>query len=78
LITEDSDNYVEFTQRLNDPRLEYTLEVSKDLQNWNSGADYLEAISLSEAQENAGRVRYRILNNDGQNCFVRVVVNLND
>ena len=68
--------HVEFTQRLNDPSLEYVVEVSKDLNTWNGGEAYFEAVPVSEAEENAGRVRYRVLNSEGGSCFVRVLVNL--
>ena len=78
LIDEADEMFVEYTQRLNDSRLEYVVEVSQDLKTWNSGAAYFEAVALSESQENAGRVRYRILDSNGANCFVRVLVNLND
>ncbi len=78
LIRDGDASYVEFTQRLNDPRLEYIVEVSKDLTTWNSGTEYLEPVAVSEADENAGRVRFRILGANEQNCFVRVLVNLND
>ena len=78
LITESDGSYVEFTKRLNDPRLVYTLQVSKDLTTWEQGAEAYESVEVSEADENAGRVRYKILSDDGEACFVRVVVELND
>jgi hypothetical protein len=78
LITEADDVFVEYTERLNDPSLTYTLEVSKDLTNWNSGSEYLEAVTLSESLENEGRMRFRVLGDTAHNCFVRVVVTLNN
>ena len=78
LITESGETFVEYTQRLNDPRLVYTVEISKDLTNWNSGAEHFESVALSESAENAGRVRFKILGDDTQNTFVRVLVVLND
>lgn len=65
---------VEFTQRLNDASLSYTLECSPDLVNWHSGAEHFESIDLGEDAENSGRVRYRVIGSDETNCFVRVVV----
>ena len=70
--------HVEFTQRLNDSRLEYVLELSKDLVTWNSGSEFLEGVALSESLENSGRVRFRVLDSSGGHCFVRVLVNLKD
>lgn len=78
LIKESEQYFVEYTQRLNDSRLEYIVEVSDDLTTWNRGPDYFEAVPMSEAEENTGRIRYRILNAEDQNCFVRVLVNLRD
>lgn len=78
LINEGEDVFVEYTQRMNDPRLEYIVQVSKDLSTWNSGESHFEAVEVSEAEENAGRVRFRIVDADGNNCFVRVLVNLNN
>lgn len=78
LITEGDSKYVEYTQRLNDSRLEYIVEVSSDLKTWNRGPEYFEAVELSEAEENLGRVRYRLVDADAASNFVRIIVTLND
>ena len=78
LVSDADGVYVEFTQRMDDPNLEYIPAVSKDLVTWNAGEAYLEPVELDLADENAGRVRYRILDADSGNCFVRVTVNLNN
>lgn len=73
LIEEDSGIHVEFTRRLNDPNLEYVVECSPDLSTWHSGDAFFEAVPLSESEENAGRVRYRIIGSEeGGQCFIRV------
>ncbi|MGJ8649124.1 MAG: cadherin-like domain-containing protein [Opitutaceae bacterium] len=71
--------HFEFTKRLNDNRLEYIVECSPDLVNWNSGPDHFESIGLNDAQTNSGRVRYRVRAADTEEqCFIRVRVILND
>ena len=77
-VVGEGDVQVEFTQRLNDSRLEYIVEHSTDLATWVSGPEHFESLPVSVADENAGRVRYRLLGVDGQSCFVRVLVNLKD
>ncbi len=69
---------VEYTQRLNDDRIDYVLQHSTDMVVWNSGAEYFEALPVTESEENAGRVRYRVINTDAKSSFIRVSVNLND
>jgi len=71
--------YFEFPTRLNDPRLDYVVESSLDLVEWNGGPEYFEAVPLNEAEENAGRVRYRVLEPDGPGgTYMRVRVELNE
>jgi hypothetical protein len=74
----DGSLQVEYTKRLNDERLEYVLQHSSDMVEWNSGAEDFEALPVTEAEENAGRVRYRVIDTGAKNCFIRVSVNLND
>lgn len=71
--------HIEFTKRLNDPSINYIVECSGDLSEWHSGPEVFEAVPLSEAEENAGRVRYRVIDSaeTGQ-CFIRVRVELID
>ncbi|PXA05116.1 hypothetical protein DDZ13_03910 [Coraliomargarita sinensis] len=69
-----------FTQRLNDPSIRYIVECSPDLNQWHSGAEYFEAVELSEEAENAGRVRYRVVGSEDSStqCFIRVRIELVD
>jgi len=69
---------VQFTQRLNDPSIQYIVECSDDLNEWHSGPEYFESVSLPASEENAGRVRYRVVDPNGGlgNCFIRVRVEL--
>lgn len=73
----DGDFQFEFTQRLNDPRLEYIVECSPNLVDWHSGEAFFVELPLDEAQSNAGRVRYRVVTDEEQ-CFIRIRVELND
>ena len=76
---DESGLYFEFPKRLNDPRLDYVVESSSDLVGWNGGPAYFEEVPLSVAEENAGRVRYRVLEPDGPGgTYLRVRVELNE
>ena len=71
----------EFNKRLNDSRLNYIVECSDNLSTWHSGDAYFVEVPLSEEEANAGRVRYRVINSEGEDpaqCFIRVRVELND
>lgn len=71
--------HFEFSKRLDDPRLEYVLERSSDLIEWQSDPELFKAIPLTAAQENAGRVRFRVLEPEGGTLpFIRVRVNLKE
>lgn len=79
LIRDETGTSIEFSKRLNDLRLQYIVECSSDMVEWHSGSGYFEPVPLSAAKENAGRVRYRVLNNDGAaQTFMRVRVDLAD
>ncbi|MGZ0657539.1 cadherin-like domain-containing protein [Coraliomargarita sp. W4R72] len=79
LIQAEDGMHIEFTQRLNDPSLTYIVECSGDFVDWHSGEDYFEAVPLSTTEENAGRVRYRVIDSDelGQ-CFIRVRIEISE
>ncbi|HKK17609.1 MAG TPA: Calx-beta domain-containing protein [Opitutales bacterium] len=79
-LTQEADGmHVEFTRRLNDPSLQYIVECSSDLIEWHSGDQYFEPIELPAAEENAGRVRYRVIDPEGTGqCFIRVRVLINE
>ncbi len=72
--------YFEFTKRLNDDRLQYVVECSHDLVNWHSATGHVQSALVSPEAENAGRVRYRIVETEGHTgqCFVRVRVEVAD
>lgn len=79
LIQAEDGMHVEFTKRLNDPSISYIVECSGDMSSWHHGTDYFEAIELPETEENAGRVRYRVVGSDeGGSCFIRVRVVLSE
>lgn len=70
---------IEFSKRLNDPKLKYIVECSSDMIHWHSGPECFESVQLTAAKENAGRVRFRMLNpNEDNNVFMRVRVDLAD
>ena len=69
--------HFEFTKRLNDPRLEYVIERSADLVNWRSDPAFFTPIPLGAVLENRGRVRYRVVEPDGEKLpFMRVRVRI--
>ena len=75
LIQAANGMHFEFTQRLNDPSLNYVVECSQDLLEWNSGPEFFEAVPLPAAAASAGRVRYRVIDSEGLGqCFIRVRV----
>jgi len=67
----------EFNKRLDDPGLEYVIERSADMITWQSGPGLFEEVPLSAAEENAGRVRYRVVNPESAKIFMRIRVKLN-
>lgn len=69
--------HFEFTKRLNDPRLEYVIERSSDMLHWRSSPSLFTPIPLGAALENRGRVRYRLVDPEGETLpYIRVRVNL--
>jgi hypothetical protein len=71
--------HFEFSKRLNDPRLEYIVERSADLITWRSDPAFFKPMALTAAKENAGRVRYRVIEPEGAPLpFMRLRVNLKD
>lgn len=71
--------HFEFTKRLNDPRLEYVVERSADMVVWHSDPALFTPMPLALDKENAGRVRYRVVEpENGPLPFMRVRVNLKD
>lgn len=67
--------YFEFTKRLNDTRLEYVVERSSDLATWQSDPSHFTPMTLPVADQNRGRVRYRVLNVENKEMpFMRVRV----
>lgn len=79
LARDDGGWHFEFSKRLNDPRLQYTIERSSDLLEWDSNPALFKQLSLGATKENAGRVRYRVIEpDDGPLPFMRVRVNLKD
>lgn len=79
-LTQDEagERYVEYTQRLNDPSLNYTLERSSDLITWVSGEEYFEEVDLDAAKSDSGQVCYRLRDTEDDSAYVRVSVTLND
>jgi hypothetical protein len=76
LIRDANGMCFEFSKRLNDPRLVYTIERSADLKNWVSDPELFTEETLSAAQRNAGRVRYRVVEPEtGALPYMRVRVN---
>jgi len=69
---------IEFTQRLNDPDINYVVQCSPNLVDWHSGSEYFEAVQLTEEEENSGRVRYRVIGSADRQCFIRVLINLSE
>jgi hypothetical protein len=67
--------HFEFTKRLNDTRLEYVVERSSDLATWQSDPSHFTPMTLPVADQNRGRVRYRVLNVENKDMpFMRVRV----
>lgn len=66
----------EFSKRLNDPRLEYTIERSSDLSHWVADPTHFQSLPLPAEKQAAGRVRYRVVETDGEPLpYMRVRVN---
>ncbi|MBK1791225.1 cadherin-like domain-containing protein [Persicirhabdus sediminis] len=75
LVLNDSGTYVQYSQRLNDPSLKYTLELSYDMVTWFSGEEYFRQVEISEEEENAGRVCFELLESaDATGAYFRVEV----
>jgi hypothetical protein len=71
--------HFEFTKRLNDRRLDYVIERSTDLVHWRSDPALFTPIPLGATLENRGRVRYRVVEPEGETLpFMRVRVRLKD
>ena len=71
--------FFEFSKRLNDPRLEYVIERSSDMVRWQSDPALFTPMPLGAAMDNRGRVRYRVIEPEGEPLpFMRVRVTLKD
>lgn len=79
LIRQNDEMFFEFSKRLDDPRLEYIVECSSNMTEWHHRPECFAAVPLSAAQDNAGRVRYRVLESENSAMpFIRVRVTLKD
>jgi len=68
--------HFEFSKRLNDASLEYTIERSADLVTWHSDPSLFAPMALPASERDRGRVRYRVVElQDTDMPFMRVRVN---